>query len=370
MQDSEFASLLLAPFAAHDYVFRTDADDAEVLRRCRIVWIEEGGEPSKEEGSSGSTSESMAMAMLDVPGESDLVPHPVKRLVRCFPAIRVAKSAYGLGVYASRPISKGEILLIEKPLLTALTDGEAEMVFYDLPLPTQMAIMGLNDPECNADRDNSHLDHPPELEMVEEKTVGSIYRNNSIPNGAGPNVASGSLFEVVCRLNHSCTPNVMWRWDPANGEEIVFAVVDISFGEELRASYVSEYMPHEKRKAKIRKNFYFDCICPLCQGTASEEGIERYETGMQLTKIVAEVERSIQSLPPPTLLHQQTRGKHHGAGKGRSEGSKGKAEAPGVHLDPIRENILEGLKLAAGKAHFEYLESQLRRFSRDLERWE
>jgi hypothetical protein len=97
------------------------------------------------------------------PHSQRTITHPVKHSVRCFPAIRVAKSAYGLGVYASRPISKGEILLIEKPLLTALTDGEAEMVFYDLPLPSQMAVMGLNDPECNADHHSSHLDHSPDL---------------------------------------------------------------------------------------------------------------------------------------------------------------------------------------------------------------
>lgn len=106
------------------------------------------------------------------------------------------------------------------------------------------------------------------------KTPAGILRSNSFEDGG--------LFQLRCRINHSCRPNthallaadaaleipgVVAR-DPR--EIVVVAARDIREGEELTNSYFN-FSPGQSAAARrdiLSSNFGFECWCQLC--TANE----------------------------------------------------------------------------------------------------
>lgn len=65
-------------------------------------------------------------------------------------------------------------------------------------------------------------------------------------------------------LNHSCLPNIMFGPD---GEYMVFeAYREIKKGEELCDSYVDISESRNKRKARLKSQYGFDCVCVRCIG--------------------------------------------------------------------------------------------------------
>jgi len=56
----------------------------------------------------------------------------------------------------------------------------------------------------------------------------------------GPKSNFIAIYENVCLINHSCKPNVSWNYVKEFESQIVFAVKDISKGEELLVNYVGE----------------------------------------------------------------------------------------------------------------------------------
>lgn len=47
-------------------------------------------------------------------------------------------------------------------------------------------------------------------------------------------------------------------------------VREVSEGEELTIPYVDAGLPREERRAKLRKNFAFECACARCVAEADE----------------------------------------------------------------------------------------------------
>ena len=89
------------------------------------------------------------------------------------------------------------------------------------------------------------------------------------------------------RINHSCSPNVVWSWVAASGGyevKEVRAVRRVEAGEELGANYIDSFQvgvsawtldtvtilhfqgtlaPSLDRKQRLRK-WNFDCSCQVC----------------------------------------------------------------------------------------------------------
>lgn len=81
---------------------------------------------------------------------------------------------------------------------------------------------------------------------------------------------SVALYQTIPRINHSCSPNVVWSWAAASeGYEVkeVRAVRRVEAGEELCANYIDSFQgtlaTSQERKQRLRK-WNFDCSCQVC----------------------------------------------------------------------------------------------------------
>ena len=87
------------------------------------------------------------------------------------------------------------------------------------------------------------------------------------------------MFLTLARINHSCRPNVSHHWDESLQRMLVFAIRDISAGEELRTTYgPCECLPTAARREYLADRFGFWCACEMCEeGEAGDGGDERME---------------------------------------------------------------------------------------------
>lgn len=99
---------------------------------------------------------------------------------------------------------------------------------------------------------NAHPDLP---------TLFGIVRTNGLPLDDEDN---GAIFELGCRFNHSCAPNVHHDWD-AKREAIFFhATRAVRKDEELTIFYVRPLDSSVERQFKLRSTIGFSCTCEVC----------------------------------------------------------------------------------------------------------
>lgn len=107
-----------------------------------------------------------------------------------------------------------------------------------------------------------------------------------------PPLDGTSFYTTICRINHSCVPNVMVRYtvDPGAGlcAEMI-ALRDIQENEELVQSYIDNtlrkctrlsgsdnFLGTEERQALL-KDYGFVCTCSLCQ----KKDVDQQENSFQ-----------------------------------------------------------------------------------------
>ena len=175
----------------------------------------------------------------------------------------------GFGVKANRLFAAGELILCEEPLLSVPRE-------FSLPL-------GM-DEETALLRTHSLLDECL-LESLEHLTASAsdkffglachqadcgrsalgIFRTNAIETGA-----RGTVFALSSRLNHSCDPNVIHRWNSASEVLELRAARDIPMDAELFIAYRAQGLPRAERRRQLWVEFGFVCECNLCSPTESE----------------------------------------------------------------------------------------------------
>ncbi|KIY46126.1 SET domain-containing protein [Fistulina hepatica ATCC 64428] len=172
----------------------------------------------------------------------------------------------GLGVFAARNIKMGELIIVERPLLTIPEDmciepGKSleqlvQEVLMQMPPDRAAQFRALDDCRRNGGG------------FVKDPMVG-ILNTNSF----GVDILPGDLdmfycavFNLTSRLNHSCSPNVYGSWNVQSFSYSVRARRDISAGEELTNSYLhrsSLFFPCAQR-AELLERYNFKCKCPSC----------------------------------------------------------------------------------------------------------
>jgi hypothetical protein len=91
-----------------------------------------------------------------------------------------------------------------------------------------------------------------------------LYQTNSL-RLTGKDDKDGALFLTMCRINHSCRPNVNYFWRGDLQKLVVIALADIQVGQELYGSYgPSELMDTKGRREHLLKEFGFHCMCSMC----------------------------------------------------------------------------------------------------------
>ena len=162
----------------------------------------------------------------------------------------------GWGVFATRDINCGEIIIEERPVLDDSLHIGLELQFNKLSSIEQQAVISLANVHKECDR------------------LKGIMKTNSFTRGPG------SPHEVLCldssRLNHSCMPNVDYKF--REPYQRVFAVRSIKKGEELCQTYCLLSGDRLRVKKELKHNYRFDCMCALCDMKDEEQrtSIEKY----------------------------------------------------------------------------------------------
>ena len=81
-----------------------------------------------------------------------------------------------------------------------------------------------------------------------------------------PPVDGTAFFSTICRINHSCDPNVrvVYRVSPLFGMQAhLTALKTITAGEELVQSYIDQFLPYEDRQQAL-EDYGFKCSCVKC----------------------------------------------------------------------------------------------------------
>ncbi|KAL6704713.1 hypothetical protein ACN47E_007995 [Coniothyrium glycines] len=199
----------------------------------------------------------------------------------------------GRGLFATRQIGKGEILLAEKAFcvvwgheeqaLTAMTYDIRDEKIRVSPVGLSKAVVEklLNNPSLIDDVMKLYGDYggiaSKEVESDEDAVV-DVFRVHDIVcrNAFGPGNqygeegtrnASTGLWVHAAYINHSCVPNA--KKDYVGDLMIVRALQPIKRGEEIFHSY-DESLDYAGRQKALMTTWGFECDCALCSAEKSD----------------------------------------------------------------------------------------------------
>ncbi|KAF7296047.1 SET domain-containing protein [Mycena kentingensis (nom. inval.)] len=181
----------------------------------------------------------------------------------------------GLGLFATRDIKQGELLYDKRPLVATsqvqinharfITAQERGVLESRAKADCIMALVARLGPEAQATVMALHNDSPS---LTMATNLHGIYETNAASikeiDGDGPMDGNVSgLCEHISRLNHSCSPNTQRQFIPESFSWRVYAVRDVTAGEELTMPYVDCLLPATERRVGLAQ-YGFTCTCPAC----------------------------------------------------------------------------------------------------------
>jgi len=130
------------------------------------------------------------------------------------------------------------------------------------------------DEEALMDADNAHQQWNPEAaggDVNLERLYTALSRVQGGSDSVFPPLDGTAFYSLICKINHSCEPNVLVKYPPGiPGDGVrpltaqLFALRSISPGEELLQSYIDQRLPWEQRLAALA-DYGFECFCGKCQ---------------------------------------------------------------------------------------------------------
>lgn len=194
----------------------------------------------------------------------------------------------GLGMFARRPIARGELIMLERPVYVAQrtleVHSDQKKAFYPA------ALAGLS-PAAQASITSLRNAQPASDDVGH---VRGVVLTNALaakmPHTAEPFPA---LFPHLCRANHDCTPNAHYSFCKESFTGQFVAVRPIEEGEEITNGYTDLMASRARRQEDLSVRYKFACACKTCclppaLAAASDmkrEAIGAYITSMQGTRI-------------------------------------------------------------------------------------
>ena len=179
----------------------------------------------------------------------------------------------GLGLFATRDISRGTRIIEEAPLLTVPPQKGETVDSTHLVAALQALSHEQYDKVFELHRGHKAAlpkDLPSQqpgraLSREDILNAAAIFETNNVAMGNAGEYGSG-IFEHYCRINHACNPNVHNSYNPTLQQMTVHAVRQIHKGEEILTSYIAgTYLTREKRQ-QILSKWGFECGCECCTG--------------------------------------------------------------------------------------------------------
>ncbi|KAI0824330.1 hypothetical protein BC628DRAFT_1322891 [Trametes gibbosa] len=208
----------------------------------------------------------------------------------------------GYGVFAASPMERGELIITERPLLIfpQLLPYRNKASPHRLYAELEDAIMRMSPQtrDCFFDLANSSLSEP--------SVCKGVIDTNSLHLGTIP--GGSHLYGVVCkdisRINHSCSPNAAYYFDPLTLTCNIRALFPIPEDSQIFISYIDPALPRTQRQEKL-SSYGFVCSCVACglTGIASTQSetrralIARADTDVELRNKTLEQWARTPSLP-------------------------------------------------------------------------
>lgn len=123
--------------------------------------------------------------------------------------------------------------------------------------------------------DNSSIPETDSADLPDVKTPMGVCQTNALR-------LDDRLFAVLnyaSRINHSCNPNLSYRYDESRGTVEFYTLRHVNAGEELCVSYVDQSLPRDARRAMLHERYGFTCSCEVCslEGEALADSEQRRE---------------------------------------------------------------------------------------------
>ena len=187
----------------------------------------------------------------------------------------------GLGVIASCTFAVGDLIISEAPLLTcSLTNTSTTAL--ETELSGKLTRLDDGGRKQFYDLSDCH-DGPP--------TPLGIFRTNAHPCGFQGAAKESGILPLICRINHSCSPNATHSWNKRKREQTIYAAKEIKVGEEITIPYRDNFGDALQRKAQLASLWRFDCTCRACKGFSAESNSRR----VQIQKLDSLIYNSISS---------------------------------------------------------------------------
>ncbi|KDR71704.1 hypothetical protein GALMADRAFT_74705 [Galerina marginata CBS 339.88] len=235
--------------------------------------------------------------VLEAPGYPQRVPKPAGPPAY---AIRSAPNM-GTGLFATKDIKCGELILAERPLLVSPRNIVQRLPCLanlpaDCDVSTATAVVSLEferqlemsmarmSPENRAAY-KSLLVHPKEgcgplLGVIQTNSYGV----DELFDGPELLPSSENVYAVVTkigsRINHSCRPNILHKFSLASFSLQFYAEVDIKKGDQFFYSYCAENQSVADRQNQL-SGYGFVCTCPACANATPESDKLREEYAQQ-----------------------------------------------------------------------------------------
>ncbi|KAG8794921.1 hypothetical protein FRC16_010295 [Serendipita sp. 398] len=177
------------------------------------------------------TSPSLVPTLHQKMQSSQVSPSSNSGIMQLLPSFRIAPThRHGQGAFATKPISIGELIHVEAPLVIQDDMRSAQSILSSLcvqPTTLTQAYLNLH----NAFGDGM------------EPLLG-IFNSNCIPLApvepvptVPDSILEHGVFLQLARFNNSCNPNTSLTWDERRSRITVHAIQPISAGAEITISY-------------------------------------------------------------------------------------------------------------------------------------
>jgi len=219
----------------------------------------------------------------------------------------------GRGLVATRTLEAGEVIVIEEPLLVVYST-ENEDILEELTNSSPevkagiMSLSDLGDLDFGCANFFSSLtleNQHPDIKMLEVLMRKFRANMHSAPGESEDD--SCAIYETICLINHSCSPNAICV-DNEDGERFeVRACQRILEGEEILVSYYifSDLPSRQERIAEIQEDRYFQCRCGLCS-LSGEDLAEDESIRLKIRELSNEIER-LESNPVEALKKAESK---------------------------------------------------------------
>ncbi|KAK7033235.1 SET domain-containing protein [Favolaschia claudopus] len=198
--------------------------------------------------------------MVQAVAEWDTIKHPCAPLQNP-PFIVRSSGSKGLGMFASRAITRGELIMRERPIYVAhpslsILPDQKHSFFIS-------ALAGLSPASRNA----LMLLRNAQPETPDVGMVRGILLTNALAAKIThlPNAPLfPSVFPTICRANHDCTPNAHYVFCAETFCGQLFALHNMAQGEEITIGYTELAATKATRRESLETKYHFVCECSTC----------------------------------------------------------------------------------------------------------